>query len=153
MGKTIEDFMQGGYDQISWPEDGTINIEYLGQEIVETQFGDRVKLVVYDLIDERETAIYTASKRLLVPLFQTLKAQYGDKFAIRRKGSGFQTKYEVVLMARAEIQPEQAITANDVKKAFPTAETMAKNAQGFPIAPATKPKKKKFAVEDAAPFE
>jgi len=142
MAKELSDFLKGGYEQINWPEDGTVNFEYIGQEIVETQYGDRVKLAIFDLIENIETAIYTASKKLLGPLFTTLKVEPGDKIAVRRTGRGFQTKYEVAIIERKNKQAEKAITAADVKEVF-------HGEKALPL----KETPKKFKIEDALPFE
>lgn len=142
MPKSLDDFLKGGYEQINWPEDGTVNFEYIGQEIVDTQYGERVKLAIFDLIENVETAIYTASKKLLGPLFNTLKVEPGDKVCVRRTGRGFQTNYEVAIIERKNKATEQAVTAKDVQQVFPGA----KQTTAKPVA-------KKFTMEDAPPFE
>lgn len=141
MAKTLEDFKKGGYEQIEWPEDGEINVIYLGQEVVDTSYGERVKLAVYDMIAGKETAIYTSSAKLLKLLFDELKIKSEDKVAIKRTGSGYKTNYTAGIIERNEPAPaagpatkqapvEQAVTAKE--------------------APASKVKK--VSVADAAPF-
>lgn len=107
--------MKGGIDQISWPEDGVINIQYLGQDIVATDYGERVKIAVFDLIELKETAIFTTSAKLLRQLFTDLKLEVNDKVAIKRTGSGFNTAYNAKILSRAEPQKAEVATANEPK--------------------------------------
>jgi len=100
MPKTFDEMKSGGYDQLRFPEDGVANVQYLGQEVVNTQWGDRVKIAVYDLIELKETAIYTTSGKFLRLLFDDLKIQLSDKVAIKRTGTGFDTKYEAKIISR-----------------------------------------------------
>ena len=131
MGKTLEDFMEGGFEQLKWPDDGEVNVQYLGQEIVATKWGERVKLAVYDLTELKETAIYTTSAYLLRKLFDELKVEINDKLVIKKVGTGFDTKYEAAILERATKSKEEVVTAKDNTT--------------------SKPKKVKLA--DAPPFE
>ena len=115
MPKTLDDFIKGGYEQLNFPEDGVANVQYLGQDIATTQWGDRVKIAVYDLIELKETAIYTTSGKLLRLLFKDLKVEVNDKVAIKRTGSGFDTKYEAKIISRAGQDKAETVTANEPK--------------------------------------
>lgn len=142
MDPVLDKYLKSSVDQIEWSPEGIINFIYLGHEEVETRHGNRIRIAVYDLIAERETAIYTLAKGLIKPLFMDLKVQINDKVVIKKTGEGFQTKYEVAILERAPKQTGQAVTANDVQEVFPGAQ-----------ASVTKPKKKPIGIEDAPPFE
>lgn len=142
MAKTFEEMMAGGYDQIAWPDDGVVNFTFLGQEVVDTQYGDRVKLAVYDLLDQRETAIYTASKKLLNQLFKDLKIQIGDKVVCKRTGKGFQVAYESGIIERNNAPKQEVITANQAAAIIDA-----------PVEQPKKPAPKKFKIEDGSPFQ
>lgn len=103
--------MESTTDQIKYNENGVINFIYLGFEEVETRHGNRIRLAVFDIAEQRETALYTLSKELLKQLFEEKKVQINDKVAVKRTGEGFQTKYQVKILERAE--KNAPVTAND----------------------------------------
>ena len=113
MPKTFDEMKSGGYDQLRFPEDGVANVQYLGQEVVNTQWGDRVKIAVYDLIELKETAIYTTSGKFLRLLFDDLKIQLSDKVAIKRTGTGFDTKYQAKIISRSQAKDGPNATGNE----------------------------------------
>jgi hypothetical protein len=113
MQKTIDDFKKGGYDQLEFNSEGLASVQYLGQEIVTTQWGDRVKLAVFDLVNLNETAIYTTSAKLLRLLFDELKIEINDKITIKRNGTGYATKYQAKIISKGEGQPAQPTTNNE----------------------------------------
>ena len=116
MPKTFDEMKSGGYDQLRFPEDGVANVQYLGQEVVNTQWGDRVKIAVYDLIELKETAIYTTSGKFLRLLFDDLKIQLSDKVAIKRTGTGFDTKYQAKIISRSGKEKLEAVKEEEPKK-------------------------------------
>ena len=118
MEDVLKKYIESGVDQIKYNEDGVINFIYLGHEEVETRHGNRIKIAVFDIAEQRETALYTLAKGLLKPLFYEFKVQINDKVVVRRTGDGFNTKYEVRILERAAANAGQVVTANDDKEAL-----------------------------------
>lgn len=119
MDPVLDKYMESKTDQIKYNEDGVINFIYLGHEEVETRHGNRIKIVVFDIAEQRETAIFTLAKGLLQPLFYELKVQINDKVAVKRTGEGFNTKYFVKILERSETDDSKPVTAGEQKKLPP----------------------------------